>query len=271
MSKTDYSGLFRRLEREKSFLPGKAAIIKTLKEEGRLLAVKGSMDHVERVLPHCYAAEKTIVGPHARVPDLGKYTGVLIACPGRLTKDWHQAIKEYVAAGGFLVTTDWTLRLLERVFPGNVSYAGRAHGSYPVRFRNLSHPFLHGVKEKGIGSWDLESSSYLVSIDDPKAVEVHMEAEGVDPSPIMMSFRHGRGSVVHFVSHFHLQESHDSTRYVSAFLLTNIIEEAMKARYPDHTAGRVRLASAAPLSARPSGRVRLLDERRPPRVRVLKE
>ena len=130
MGKIDYSKVFAALELEKTVSPGKKQIIDTLKERGALLAVKGSWDYLEDVVPYCYAAEKLLLDPEEPMPDLEKYAAILLGCPGRIEEKSEQAIKNYVERGGYLVTTDWALRTVEGVFPGYISESGNGEGDY---------------------------------------------------------------------------------------------------------------------------------------------
>ena len=50
-------------------IPDKARIIETASKDGSLLAVRGSMDYVEKVLPHCYAAKKELLSAKNSPPD----------------------------------------------------------------------------------------------------------------------------------------------------------------------------------------------------------
>lgn len=259
MGDVDYSKLFARLEQDKLAMPNKKEIIDTLKKKGRLLGVKGSMDYIQEVVPHCYASEKALVSADGPVPPLGEYTAVLVGCPGDLNSKWRSALKTFVANGGFLITTDWALALLHDIFPGYISYGGTASGDKSIKFCDLGHPFLEGIKGKGLGVWHVETASHTVMVDAPKAVKVLLSAKDLDPDPVMVTFPYEKGTVVHFISHFHLQKSDNDTRYVCAFILTNIIEEATRQKYHLPVSGRVRLIpEPRPVSFTEKRRIKLL-------------
>jgi hypothetical protein len=75
------------------------------------------------------------------------------------------------------------------------------------------------------------------------------------PSAVLVAFEVGKGMVVHAISHFHLQGSARKGEYVSAYILTNVIDEAMRRRHPQ-AASRIRVVNEE-------------EKTRPLRIRVL--
>ena len=75
------------------------------------------------------------------------------------------------------------------------------------------------------------------------------------PSAVLVTFPFGEGTVVHAISHFHLQGGSQKGKYVSAFILTNVIEEAINQRH----ASRVRLKVRPPTAPKVAqGRIRVV-------------
>jgi hypothetical protein len=85
-------------------------------------------------------------------------------------------IRDFVAAGGSLFSTDWALRhVVEPAFPGLVAYNGRPTGDEVVRVEVVDgdNRFLQGVMDAGDDpQWWLEGSSYPIRILDPERVKV---------------------------------------------------------------------------------------------------
>ena len=136
-------------------IPGKADLIKTARDRGRLLAVRGTYDYVEQVVPHCYAAEKKIIQPGPSPPNLADYDVVFVGCPGSLTGgNWRKPLTAFVEAGGVLLTTDWCLEnLIEKTFPKTIAKRGTAQGTFPLRVRMPGHPLLEGIPKCSGTPW----------------------------------------------------------------------------------------------------------------------
>jgi hypothetical protein len=245
------------------------------KSRGRILALRGIYDYLDQVLPHCYAADKQLLepDPHRPPADLATYDVVMVGCPATLAVDsWGPALLGLLDAGGVLVTTDWGLHnVVQLVFPGTIARQGSAEGSFPLRVRNPASPLLQGIEGCAGTPWVVESGSDRIGILDPKRVDVVLDAPAMgEPSPVLVTFPVGRGLVVHAISHFHLQGSAESGVYVSAYLLTNIVDEAVRRRHLAPAERRVKVlsggsggsgASGDKVSAPPApgGRVRLLS------------
>ncbi len=216
-------------------IPGKARLIETAKERGRLLAIRGRFDYVEKVVPYCYAAEKRLAGSSGPPPDIAGFDVVWVGCPGKLKRRrWEEPLRRLLAAGGILVTTDWGLtNLIQVLFPGTIERAGEASGTFPLRVRSPHHPLLEGIASCTGTPWMVEAASHRIGIRDPKRVEVILDAPQMgEPSAVLVAFGVGPGLVVHAISHFHLQGSEKSGEYVSAYLLTNVMDEAMRRKHP---------------------------------------
>lgn len=258
---TDIGKVFDNVIKDKiRTIPGKAKLIETAKTKGRLLAVRGNYDYVEKVLPHCYAGVKVLIQPNDASPNLLDFDVVFVGCPGQISvSKWGKQLVSFVEAGGVLLTTDWCLEnLVQRVFPKTVAKKGTAHGSFPLRLRQPEHPLLEGIVGYEGTSWVVESASHRIGILDPKRVELILDAPAMgEPSAVLVAFPVGKGLVVHAISHFHLQGSEETGEYVSAYILTNVIDEAMRRRHPEPAEPRIRLLDSGKQS-------------RAPRVRILK-
>lgn len=226
--------------------PEKARVIEKAKKDGRLLAIRGSMDYVEKVLPFCYAAEKVVLNPSDSPPDLNGFDAIFVGCPGRLQlKHWEAPLQMFVDRGGVLLTTDWSVKhVIEKIFPGTIRKRGTAAGTFPLRVRNPKHPLLEGINCENT-PWVVEPASHRIGIVGSGKVDVILDAPAMgEPANVLVSFPFGKGLVVHAISHFHLQGS-DKTGYVSAYLLTNVIDEAVQRNHVGLSASRIRIVEPA--------------------------
>ncbi len=139
----------------------------------------------------------------------------MVNCPGHLPPEAVTLVSDFVARGGSLFSTDWTLQhLVEPAFPGLVQYNQRPTGDEVVRIKVRGHdnPFLRGVMDTGDEPlWWLEGSSYPIRVLDPGRVEVLITSrelgERHGEQPVAVLFHHGEGEVFHMISHYYLQRT----------------------------------------------------------------
>lgn len=233
---SDTGKLFDQVLKDKvRTIPDKARLIETAQKKGRLLAVRGSMDYIEQVVPHVHASEKLVINAYERPNNLADFDVVLVGCPGELNlADWGAPIEAFLASGGVLMTTDWCLKsIVQRLFPNTVRKKGTAQGKFPLHVLRPNHPLIEGIPNCEGTPWVVEGWSHRIEVLNPKRVEVVLDAPGMGKnSAILINFNVGKGLVVHAISHFHLQGSEKSGEYVSAYILTNVIDEAMRRRHP---------------------------------------
>lgn len=262
----DASKLFEKVLADKvRAIPEKARLIETARKKGRLLAVRGGMDYVEQVVPHVHAAEKVVVEANKRPADISGFDVIFVGCPGRLNlADWGDPINAFLAGGGVLMTTDWCLKnIIQRLFPNTVKKRGIAQGTFPLRVVRPGHPLVEGVPNCEGTPWVVEGWSHRIEVLDARRVEVVLDAPDMSGpnQAVLVNFNVGKGLVVHAISHFHLQGSEKSGEYVSAYILTNVIDEAMRRRHPSTPKG-IRVLDD-PFKSKAQGQT-------PPRIRVLK-
>src|SRR5947209_1820684 len=82
---SDLKDIFEKVISDKvRTIPEKARVIERARKDGRLLAVRGSMDYVERVLPYCYVGQKELLDAHRPPPRLDEFDAIFVGCPGKL-------------------------------------------------------------------------------------------------------------------------------------------------------------------------------------------
>jgi len=184
-------------------------------QESDIVAVTGCYDHVERVLGALDVPYQTVGPGLLRQVRLRPDQMVVVNCPGKLTGPEIVQIRDFVAAGGTLFTTDWALRnVLEPAFPGFVEFNERPTHDDVVRIDIIESdsPYLAGVLDADDDpQWWLEGSSYPIRVLDNKQVRVLITSrelgEKYGEEPVAVVFNFGKGEVFHMISHYFLQRA----------------------------------------------------------------
>jgi hypothetical protein len=184
-------------------------------EESNVVCVQGGYDKCELVLrmadiPHVVVSTMGIEQVNFR-PD----QTIFINCPGNMSKKAIRKLVTFVNEGGLLVTTDWALQnVLEIGFPDKVKYNQNPTGDEVVRItvKEPDNPTVKGFLEAdGDPLWWLEGSSYPIEILDKENVKVLVLSkelkERYGEEPVIIEFDHGKGKVIHMISHFYLQRT----------------------------------------------------------------
>jgi len=180
-----------------------------------IIVVSGCYDHVERVLQALEVPYQIVQpGSLARV-DLRPEQLLVVNCPGELTPPEIIKVRDFVAAGGSLFTTDWALRnVIEPAFPGLVEYNDRPTGDDVVGIEvvEADSPYLAGVLDgENDPQWWLEGSSYPIRVLDAEQVRVLIRSrelgERYGEEAIAVVFPYGKGEVFHMISHYYLQRT----------------------------------------------------------------
>ena len=184
-------------------------------QESDIVAVTGCYDHVERVLGALDVPYQTVEPGLLRQVRLRPDQMVIVNCPGKLTGPEIVQIRDFVAAGGTLFTTDWALRnVIEPAFPGYIEYNDNATTDDVVRIDvvDTNSPYLQGVLDSDDDpQWWLEGSSYPIRIIDADRVRVLIRSrelgEKYGEEPVAVVFEYGKGEVFHMISHYYLQRA----------------------------------------------------------------
>ncbi len=180
-----------------------------------IVVVEGCYDHVEQVLGALDVPFTVVPEGHLATAGLNPDQLLVVNCPGNMTEAEIVAVRDFVAAGGTLFTTDWALtNVIERAFPGHVAYNGRSTGDDVVRIDVLEtdSPYLQGVLDADDDpQWWLEGSSYPVRVLDDERVRVLIRSaelgEKYGEDAVAVVFAYGKGEVFHMISHYYLQRT----------------------------------------------------------------
>jgi hypothetical protein len=177
----------------------------------KLIEVKGAWDDSARTL-------RSLGIPHTRIPARRlkdqPFEGtkvIIVNCAGDVPHESLQRIRDFVAQGGYLLTTDWALEnLVQRAFPGYIEWnRGKTDGTVVDALVVDSDPILTAGTVRRAG-WKLDEGSQTVRVLNPNKVKVLVRSQqlarnGDDPDRqgiVAVNFRFGRGQVLHLVGHF---------------------------------------------------------------------
>ena len=179
-----------------------------------VVVVSGVYDRVQDVL-RAVQIKHVVIPPSLldRLNLLSTQT-LMINCPGNMTDAAIKKVRDFVARGGYLVTTDWALNVVSRAFPGTIAHNGKTtpNDVVAVHVHDDNEPLLRHVKVmRDHPRWWLEGSSFPIRIQDPKHVRVLMSSEEMKrrygDGAVVVAFNHEQGKVLHMTSHFYLQQS----------------------------------------------------------------
>jgi hypothetical protein len=184
-------------------------------EASDVIVVPGGYDHVELVLEALEVPFQVIAADQLSKLKLRSTQLVVVNCPGVGLDRAVPKLREFVADGGSLFTTDWALRhVIERAFPGVVAYNDRPTRDEVVRIEihDRKNSFLNGVMDGADDpQWWLEGSSYPIRILAPERVEILLSSaelkDRYGEAPVAVLFKHGQGEVFHMISHYYLQRT----------------------------------------------------------------
>ncbi len=182
--------------------------------EASVVVVAGSADHMDQVLKR--AGVSFIVVNPEDLPELplhGRQV-LMVNCRGEMSQASRERVRRFVAAGGFLYTTDHAVKeLIETTFPNTLAYTGTntQEGIFSLQLRGeeKDRGLLKHLGEQSSQRWQLAGGGYLFKVLDPHKVEVLMESEAVKKQygtgVLGARFRYQDGVVIHVTGHFFTQ------------------------------------------------------------------
>jgi len=174
-----------------------------------IVEIKGQWDDCGHII-HNFGLPFTRISP-AGLPraDLSKTKIIVVNCGANFDADSLSVIRNFVAHGGFLMTTDWALdSCLQKAFPGYVEWnSGYTDNSVVDAVVVDRDPELTKGLPR-VGSWKLEDKSQTVQVIRKMEVEVLVRSRVLmqrEPSQLgilALTFPYGDGQVLHLVGHF---------------------------------------------------------------------
>jgi FHA domain len=222
------------------------ALLRELKAR-EVLVVKGQFDHVEVLLDMIDIKYDLVEVKRLERTSLAGRKVVFVNCTHlapSLTA--IRNLKEFVKAGGYLISSDWSIvNVIERAFPGYIAALvkpGNMKVLTPDEVIRISevpgsghHFLLNGTSiGRNRAKWWLEESSYPFSVLRPKDVDVLIDSDDLDRKygvrPVAVTFRFGRGRVMHMLGHFFQQEGNLQGTFSAQRLIANFLIAAIKGR-----------------------------------------
>lgn len=165
------------------------------KEE--IVVVTGVYDEVQKVLEKLGIPHTVISKDDFDKHDFSKCVVLLVNCDDynqkRFTKKQQEAVRNWVAQGGYLFTSDWGIvDLLEDAFPGYVKKAGEIPPQMNVdilpKKGSTGHPYLKEVfiKIKSEGGGGKSASQIEEKIDHRWEIDALSYTIGYDPSKVIV-------------------------------------------------------------------------------------
>lgn len=155
-------------------------------------------------------------------------------------------LRRFVGRGGYVMTSDWGVTLLEDAFPGYIAYAdklqqGSTAVTIPAEARDhalLRHSLLGDADTKVISrsiDWEIDSTSYAFTVDES---QVDVLARGTrlgGHKTIAATFRPAVGAtgtttgrVLHVLSHIKIQRDKYGDYALQNILLNFLLERIVK-------------------------------------------
>jgi hypothetical protein len=187
-------------------------------DEGRLakvhhakvVVVQGSADHMDRVLRRA-GTEFVVVSPE-ELPELPLHSEqvLMVNCRGVMSERARDRVRRFVAAGGFLYTTDHAVHeLVEKIFPRTIRWNRKSTNEQVFPMQTSGDQGLLSQIDNG-ARWQVAGGGYLFDVVDPKRVEVLMRSKQVakrygGDGTLGVRFRYEDGQVIHVTGHFYSQ------------------------------------------------------------------
>jgi hypothetical protein len=190
-----------------------AALAATDVSHANVVVVRGSADHMEQVLTQ--AKVKFVAVDPAELPELALNAKqvLMVNCTGDMSEQARERVRRFVAAGGFLYTTDHAVKqLIEPLFPNTIAYAGTTEEHvFPVRVKGTDEDrgLLNSLGGNSKEMWQTAGGGYTFKILDPKRVTVLMDSPQIakmyGSGLVAARFRYEDGQVIHVTGHFYTQ------------------------------------------------------------------
>ncbi len=189
--------------------PGLYAQLKSI-EPGELVAVRGQHDHIEKLLDTLKVPYELI--SMEQVPEHNGGRVFFLNCAEYApAPKKEETLRTLVQEGGRVVSTDWSVGLVGRMFPGKFAKTAKTTDDVVEIECNtdIALKFIGLNYAQCKPQWWLEGSSDIYSITDgvvPIITSEEMKTKYGQPY-VASGFAAGRGEVFHFISHLELQRT----------------------------------------------------------------
>ena len=206
---------------------------------GAVLGINGSKEKVEVVAKNLYAASHDIIDiGKLGETDLSKYHVVIVGSHNKKIP-MSGKLKKYIEDGGYLITTGASLgAFVADLFPDMVASDKKEikGGFYKGELESTEHPFFKGAAKKKALKFLIEDKSHPVTKKGPN-VKVLASSKKLEKKfgsgIIVAAFSHGNGMLIYMLPKLHNLKSGEGPNYTNAYIVSNILDEAVNKAIPD--------------------------------------
>ena len=173
-----------------------------------LLEVKGMYDNSSKTLRSLGIPFRQIRGGELEDIALNGVKVMVVNCPGRVPRESLQKVRDFVARGGYLLSTDWSSdNLIEQAFPGYIQWDGHSNRDsiYDAEIVNGDSPIFARTVSNATWKMDVDSHMIRKLRNDVRVLAMSHQLAGEDAACggiLAALFPFGRGYVMHMVGHF---------------------------------------------------------------------
>lgn len=173
-----------------------------------LLEVKGIYDNSGKTLESLGIPFEHIRTGALRERSLSAVKVMVIDCPGRVPRESFQKIRDWVAQGGYLLSTDWSGdNAIQPVFPGYIEWTGKKNRDsiYPAELTYTDPALATNLVTNSTWKMDIECHPVRAIRQDVRVIARSSQLAAEDPASqgaLGVVFPFGRGYVMHLVGHF---------------------------------------------------------------------
>lgn len=217
----------------------KRGVFVKVSNNGAVLGINGNIEKIENAVKNLYANQRDIIDfSKLGSTDLSKYHLIVIGSHNKKVPLANR-LKKYVEEGGHLVTTSRCLdKILTDIFPDLITYDKKEikGGAFKGEVSSLEHPFIRGAtKKKALKFW-IEDKSHPIKKVKPGIDELISSKKlekKYGSGALIVVLNYGSGMIVHMLPKLHPSQSNEQGHYISAYMLSNILDEAVTKATPD--------------------------------------
>ncbi len=206
---------------------------------GAILGINGNREKIDGVVKNLYANKRdTIDFSKLGSTDLSEYHLILIGSHNKKPA-LADRLKKYVEDGGYLVATGRCLdTFLSDLFPEAINFDKKEipAGLFKGEISSLEHPFIRGAtKKKALKFW-IDDRCHPVKKIIPGIQDIVSSKKlekKFGSGTLIAAFAHGNGLIVYMLPRLHHSKSNEQLHYVGAYMLSNILDEAVSKAIPD--------------------------------------
>lgn len=174
-----------------------------------LLEVKGAFDKSAKTIDALGIPYQQIgAGGLSNIP-LDYCKVMVINCAGNIPRDSWQRVRDFVARGGYLLTTDWALdHTVQKAFPGFIAYDNHDNRDSMYDAEYFDPDPVLGAAAVSNARWKMDRTCHMLKILRPDIVRKLVVSRALANEDrqgggvLACVFPFGRGYVMHLVGHF---------------------------------------------------------------------